>query len=87
MDPYQASQDQQKHIGAVIKSHVYGSIGMSLFLIIMDLVNIYQLDMFEPVFLGGFLQVMAVVGLGTMLRSINVKDIDFSVYKEDAPAS
>ncbi len=87
MDPYQASQDRQKHIGAVIKSHVYGSIGMSLFLIIMDLVNIYQLDKFEPVFLGGFLQVMAVVGLGTMLRSINVKDIDFSVYKEGVLSS
>ncbi|PHS25969.1 MAG: hypothetical protein COA84_06880 [Robiginitomaculum sp.] len=82
IDPYQASQDRQKHIGAVIKSHVYGSIGMSLFLILMELVNVYHLDKFEPVFLGGFLQVMAVVGLGTMLRSINVKDIDFSVYKE-----
>jgi hypothetical protein len=84
IDPYQTGQDRQKIIGAVIKSHVYGSIGMSLFLILMDMVNIYQLDRFEPVFLGAYLQLMAVAGLGTMLRSINVKDIDFSVYKEGA---
>ncbi len=83
IDPYQASQDRQKHIGAVVKTHVYGSIGMSLFLIIMDLVNVYQLDRFEPVFLGAFLQLMAVVSLGTMLRSLNIKDINFDVYKAD----
>lgn len=83
MDPYQASQDRLKHIGAVAKVHVYGSIGMSLFLIAMELVNTYQLDMFEPVFMSAFQQLMAVFGLGTMLRNMKIEDIDFSVYKED----
>ncbi len=82
-DPYQAKQDQLKHIGAVVKIHVFSSIGMSLFLIIMELVNVYRLDMFEPVFMGAYLQLMTVFGLGTMLRSVNIKDIDFSVYRED----
>ncbi len=83
-DPYQATQDRQKQIGGVIKVHVYSSIFMSLFLIIMDLVNVYHLDRFEPVFLGAYLQLMTVFGLGTMLRSLNIKDIDFDVYKKSA---
>ncbi len=87
LDPHQAYDDQLKLIEAMVKVHVFASICMSAFLIIMQLVNTYNLDLFEPVFLSAYFQLIAVFGIGQMMRTFTIDTVDFDVYKEAASPS
>ncbi|WP_027835240.1 hypothetical protein [Maritalea myrionectae] len=82
-DPHQSYQDQIRNIQTVVQVNIFASIGMSLFLIIMELVNLYRLDMYEPLFLSGYVQFMVIFGIGQLMRTYSIKSVDFDVYKAE----
>lgn len=84
LNPHQATQDRLRNIQAIVQVNIFASIGMSTFMIIMELVNIYRLDMYEPLFLSGYIQFMVIFGIGQLLRTYQIKSIDFDVYKAEA---
>lgn len=84
MDPHQAAKDQHKYAETVIRVCVFASILMSLQLFVFDAINQNGWDMFEPLAMSLYFQLVIIFGLGEMIRSLKVENIDFDVYK-DAP--
>jgi magnesium-transporting ATPase (P-type) len=82
-DPHQAYKDQRQRIKTVIRVYVFASILMSLQLIVFDAINQYGWDMFEPIAMSLYFQIVIIFGIGQVLRMFKIQDIDFDVYKED----
>ncbi|MGJ8529410.1 hypothetical protein [Maritalea sp.] len=84
LDPHQSHADQMRRIRTIVQIHLFSSIGMSLFLITMELVNQFRLDMFEPLFLSAYFQLIIVFGIGQMMRAFSTETVDFDAYKAEA---
>ncbi|PCI53138.1 MAG: hypothetical protein COB36_13660 [Alphaproteobacteria bacterium] len=86
MDPHQADEDQHKQITTTIRVSVFASILMSLQLITFNAINKFGWDIFEPVAISLYCQLIIVFGIGEMLRRLKIEDVDFSVYKDETVA-
>ena len=87
-NPYQAHKDQLQQIGSKARVMVSASIGISLFLVITIAVDRYGLEVFDPPLTSLYMQFCAAFGVGFLMRTLKIEEIDFEVYKEDAvPAS
>jgi hypothetical protein len=84
LDPYQASKDRLKQVEVTVKSLVFMSIAASLFLMVFEALDEFQLDYLEPVLMSLYFQMIIFLGLGALLRKYRVEDMNFDVYKEDA---
>jgi len=87
LDPYQATKDRIKIIGYTIKSLVGISIVASLFIMIQKGMNHFQLGYLEAVAMSFYLQLIAWLSLGNMLKLVRIEDINFDVYKEQIPTT
>jgi hypothetical protein len=85
LDPYQAGKDRLKQIEFTAKSLVLMSIAASIFLMVFEATDVFQLDHLEPVLMSMYFQFIIFIGLGSMLRNQRIEDINFDVYKEDPP--
>lgn len=83
INPHQAYKDQLMQIEGIVRVYIYASIGMSVSLIVFDTVNRYGLDIYEPVIMSVYFQICMILGVGQMMRSERIEDMDFDVYKED----
>jgi len=83
IDPHQSHQDLMKRLRTIVQIHVFTSIGMSLFLITMNLVNQFKLDKFEPLFLSVYFQLIIMIGIGQMMRTLSVDAVDFEAYRAE----
>lgn len=83
MDPYQSSKDRIRQIENTVKSLVFVSIGASIFIMVTAGINEFNLDHLEPSIMSLYLQLIALVSVGTRLRTLRIENIDFDVYKED----
>lgn len=84
IDPHQAYEDRLRVIETVIKSLVYLSIAMSMFMIIYVAANVYHWEFAMPVMMSLFLQIIAMISMGTPLQTLPINKIDFNVYKKTA---
>ena len=82
-DPYQANKDRSKQIEFATKSMAYVSILVSVFMIAVTTVNNLQLEYLDIYLYSIYFQLVAILGCGSVLNSIRVKDIDFNVYKKE----
>ncbi|MBL4870895.1 MAG: hypothetical protein JKX72_08075 [Robiginitomaculum sp.] len=87
LDPYQSRDDHYKFTGITLRIFVFSSILMSLQLIMFDTINQNGWDMFEPAAMSLYFQLVVFFGIGELLRSFKIENIDFSVYKNDAGAN
>lgn len=85
IDPHQAYKDQLNYIGTIIRVFVFASIIMSVQLVVFDTINQQGWDMFEPIALSLYTQVIMIFGIGEVMRRYKVKDVDYSVY-QNAPS-
>ncbi len=83
LDPYQASKDRIRQMGVTVKSLVFMSIGMSIFLMIVEGIDEFDLDYLEPSIMSLYLQFTVLIGLGAALRTLRIENINFDVYKDD----
>lgn len=83
MNPYQSSKDRIRQIENTVKSLVFVSIGASIFIMVTAGINEFDLDYLEPSIMSLYLQLIALVSVGTTLRTLRIEDINFDVYKED----
>jgi len=81
-DPYQSSEDREKIIRITVKSLVYISIGVSIFLSVQMLIKIYDLSYLKASVMSIYCQLILWASVGNRLKQINIDCIDFSVYKE-----
>jgi hypothetical protein len=86
LDPHQTIKDRSQQIEFSLKSMASVSIFLSLFLMANSAVDVYQLGYLEIIINSIYFQVIAFFGIGSMLRTIRLDNIDFDVYKADKVA-
>ncbi len=87
LDPHQARADHHKFTGIILRIFVFAIILMSLQLTMFDGINQNGWDMFEPAAMSLCFQLAVFFGIGELLRSFKIENIDFSVYKKETGAS
>ena len=87
LDPHQASGDRAKLIAANLKALFYASMALSVYFITAAADDVFDLDYLDATLLSLYFQVIALVTIGHILRSLRIEDIDFEVYKEDVPVT
>lgn len=81
LDPYQSAKDRHNNIQASLHAFISVSILISLYLTINEAVNHYSLDKWEPVFNSMYWILIMSLGLGATLKHLDIKEINFDVYK------
>ena len=87
LDPYQASEDRTRITKNTVRSLVILSIIASLFLMVNEGVQQFELDSLKTLCISGYLQLIAWLSLGGMLKNSELADINFDVYKKDVDDS
>lgn len=83
LNPHQDYKDRITQIGVGIKTAIYGSILGSLFFIAFSTVNHFDIDYLEPILTSIYMQLVAILAYGVILKMCHIKDINFDVYKEE----
>ncbi len=87
MDPHQAFQDRRRQIELIAKSLVLVSIAATLKIAIVIGLAAFELRHLQPFVTSLYLQLIALLSTGILLRYFRVEDINFEVYKEDSIVS
>jgi len=83
LDPYKAQADQLKQIGVTVKTLVFSSIGISIFLMLSQAADQYNFEVFDPPLASLYMQLCMVLSLGIAMKMQDLDDIDFDVYRDD----
>ncbi|PCI64072.1 MAG: hypothetical protein COB37_02630 [Kordiimonadales bacterium] len=83
VDPHQDSEDRAKATGFIVKSLVFSSIAMNLFITFSILADRYDFELYDPLMTSIFVQCVAALGIGYVLRVSKIDAINFNVYKKD----
>ncbi len=83
INPLQSMTDRLKQTKTVVNTLVTMSIIQSLFVMMIQVMDYYQLDFYRSTFISLFLQVIAWISLQNSIRASCIEDIDFDVYKLD----
>jgi len=87
LDPHQAVKDRSNQTEFSIKSMVSVSIFFSLFLMANEALDFYQLGYIEIMINSIYFQVIAFFGIGSMLKTVRIENINFEVYKADSTSA
>ena len=82
-DPHQSAEDRIQRLSVSLKSLLYVSMALSVFIAITAADDMYSLDFIDAVIMSVYFQAIALLSLGYTLRSIKPGEIDFDVYKSD----
>jgi hypothetical protein len=82
-DPHQSPADRAHKVAVSLKSLLYISMALSIFIAVTAADDIYKLDFIDATLMSVYFQAIALLSLGYILRSIKPEDIDFEVYKTD----
>ena len=83
-NPHQAPEDRVRHIGACLQSFFYASMVLSIFFMIQAVDDVYDLSFLDATLISLYLQIIAVVSIGHLLRSQPLEDMNFDVYRNTA---
>lgn len=81
LDPHQSSGDRTRRAAASIRSMLYVSIAMSIYFVITAADNVYDMDYLDAILMSLYFQIIVVLSIGHILRSVRVEDTDFDVYR------
>ena len=86
-DPHQSFADRSKQIRAQLMSMFGTSIAISFLFMSLSINNILDADYLDAPFLSAYFTLLSVLGVGLLMRSMRLEDIDFEVYRADDPAT
>ncbi|WP_262694630.1 hypothetical protein [Kordiimonas aquimaris] len=86
LDPYKDGKDQSKQIESMAKSLTISSIMISVFLIVAEAADRYDIEVFDPAVSSFYMQLCLILGVGLTMRIDKVENMNFDVYKEDVAA-
>jgi len=87
LDPHQSAEDRIQRISVNLKSGIYVSMALSVFIAITAADDVYNLDAVDAVIVSVYFQAVALLSLGYTLRNLKLDEIDFDVYKNDVAAA
>lgn len=83
-NPHTNDKDRLKEMKSIINVMFFTSIGASVYTITSVTLNQFQhWSYLQPIMTSVYFQILAFFGIGYMLRTLNMADVDFSVYKAD----
>ncbi len=85
-NPHQTSDDRAKLIKTNLHAFLYVSMAMSVFFMTQAADDLYNLDFLDATLMSLYFQAIVFMSTGHALRNMQIKDIDFDVYK-DSPAN
>jgi hypothetical protein len=84
LDPHQSAENRIQRISVNVKSLLFVSMALSVFIAVTAADDMYKLDFLDAAIMSIYFQAIAFFSLGYTLRSIKLDAIDFDVYKNDA---
>ena len=84
LDPHQSAEDRIQRISVSLKSLIYVSMALSVFIAITAADDVYNVDAVDALIMSVYFQSIALFSLGYTLRNLKLDEIDFDVYKNDA---
>ena len=84
IDPHQSTDDRVQRMSIGLKSLLYVSMALSVFIAVTAADDVYRMDAIEATLLSVYFQVVALLSLGYVLSNIDPDKLDFDVYKNDA---
>jgi len=87
LDPHQSAEDRIQRMSVNLKSFLYVSMALSVFIAITAADDVYNLDAVDAVIMSVYFQAITLLSLGYTLRNLKLDDIDFDVYKNDVAAA
>ncbi|WP_158966074.1 hypothetical protein [Paraglaciecola sp. L3A3] len=85
LDPHQSAKDRHTATQAALRSYISVSILISIFFIFNRSVDTYLLELWEPIFNTLYWLLVVLLSTGTMLKHVDLHDINFDVYKTSNP--
>ena len=83
LDPHQSAENRYQRAAVTVKSLLYISMAMSLFIAVTAVDDLYNLDFLDAVIMSVYFQAIALVSVGIPMNNIRLEEIDFDVYKND----
>ncbi len=87
LDPHQSAEDRIQRMSVNLKSMIYVSMALSVFIAITAADDAYNLDAVDAVIMSVYFQAVSLLSLGYTLRNLKLDDIDFDVYKNGVTAA
>jgi len=87
MNPHVASKDRINEMKIGVKSAVYASIAMSIFLILQAAKDEFNMHYMQVFLMSIYFQVIASSSLGLVLREAPIEDVNLEVYKKEQPVN
>ncbi len=87
LDPHQDLGDRTNQIAAHLRSSLYVSMAASAFFMTAAADDVFDLDFLDATLMSLYFQVVVLVSIGHLLRSLKLEDINFDVYKKETAAA
>lgn len=87
LDPYQDNKDRLRKIEFSIKPLMYVSMAVSIYTAVTVGIDRYDLDFLEPITMSIYCQLITIVALSIQMNNIRIEDLNFEVYRKDAPTN
>jgi len=85
-NPHQARDDRTRQISAALHSLLYVSMAMSIFFMTQTADDLFDLDFLDATLMSLYFQVIVVLSLGHVLRSLSLENVNFDVYRDNGEA-
>ncbi len=86
LDPHQSSADRSHRIAVNLRSLLYLSMAMSVFVGVSAADGVYDIDFLDAALMSFYFQAIGFLSLGYTTRNIQIDDTNFDVYKAEVPA-
>lgn len=81
LDPHQSSADRVRRAAISLRSLLYVSMALSVFLMTASADDLYALDALDAIIMSLYFQAIVILSVGSVLHGLKPEDINFDVYK------
>ena len=81
LNPHQSFHDRGRQISAALHSFLYVSMAMSVFFVTETIDDVYPLNFLDATLLSLYFQIIVLLSVGHMMRTLRIEGINFDVYK------
>jgi len=82
-DPYQSPDDREHLIGVALRSQVFASMAISVFFILLAAGDALAMPYLDATLNSLYFQAIVFLSIGHILRSVQLDDLDFEVYRSE----
>ena len=85
LDPHMSSTDRSRQVGTQLKSLLFVSMAVSVFMLFHAADAVFDLDYLDAPLISLYFQVVVAVSIGHVMRKTDLSGLDFDVYRAEQP--